>query len=54
MKDNGSNARVTEEVMAKDKKKPVQQDEKMPAEHTKPLNRIPQKTERKIQRTTAV
>lgn len=32
MKDNGSNARVTEEVMAKDKKKPVQQDEKMPAE----------------------
>ena len=46
MKDNGSNARVTEEVMAKDKKKPVQQDEKMPAEA--------QKTERKIQRTTAV
>lgn len=32
MKDNGSNARVTEEVMAKDKKKPVQQNEKMPAE----------------------
>lgn len=32
MKDNGSNARVREEVMAKDKKKPVQQDEKMPAE----------------------
>ena len=32
MKDNGSTARVTEEVMAKDKKKPVQQDEKMPAE----------------------
>lgn len=32
MKDNGSNACVTEEVMAKDKKKPVQQDEKMPAE----------------------
>ena len=25
MKDNGSNACVTEEVMAKDKKKPVQQ-----------------------------
>ncbi len=54
MKDNGSNACVTEEVMAKDKKNPFSRMKRCPQKHTKPLNRIPQKTERKIQRTTAV